>query len=279
MSGKSDNFQKNIEVSEGRTVQAGGYRLFVRDSGSNGPRVLFLHGLYCASSAGIPLLDGMAAYCRVIAPDLPGYGRSGPFPGRTGVDEAAEGVWNCLRVLGLDELELVAGYSMGGVVAARLLALNPEITGKLALLGAPSTKRAFSPLVQALRPSLLGDMVGSAASLGMRVLAAGASLALSRGNPWRIMLQGSVSSFGLVNARMVRSAFAVDIPRTAAALESVQVLVLSGDRDRIVYPEHATNWTGLLPRATLSWLPGEGHLAPFFTPGEASRRIEEFLRL
>lgn len=273
MSGKFEDFNLNA----GRLVKSEGFRLFFRDSDSTGARVLFLHGLYCASSAGIPLLDRMSEYCRVLAPDLPGYGRSGPFPGDAGVDEAAGGVWACVRKMGLEPVDMVVGYSMGGVVAARLLALHPGFSPRLALLGAPSMKRAFAPMVQALRPAIVGDTVALTASFGMRALAAVSGLVLSRANPWRIMLQGSVRSFGRVNARLVRSAFGVDITETARALENLQVLVLSGDRDRIVYPEHATNWTGLLPGAKLAWLPCQGHLAPFFTPGEASSRLQEFL--
>jgi len=71
------------------------------------PIVLLIHGLVVASTYMVPTAERIAPFCRVYAPDLPGYGESykpekdpelirargcaGPMDGRFGAHESAPG--------------------------------------------------------------------------------------------------------------------------------------------------------------------------------------------
>ena len=56
-------------------MQIGGRRVAYLDEGK-GPVLLFLHGWAAPVSTYRLLTDHLAAYCRVVAPDLPGFGGS-----------------------------------------------------------------------------------------------------------------------------------------------------------------------------------------------------------
>lgn len=112
------------------------------DAGSGDKTLLLVHGL--ASNAGfwremIPLLT---PHFRVIAVDLPGYGKSGkgnlPYGMRYYADAVAELI---------DELDLTnvtyVGHSMGGQIGITLALAHPESIESL-VLAAPAGVEAFS---------------------------------------------------------------------------------------------------------------------------------------
>lgn len=69
----------------------------------------------------------------IIAPDLPGYGWSGPAPHKWAKDDVAADVLALLDVLGLDRVLLV-GHTWGGFVGHLMVLMAPErFDGYLAL--------------------------------------------------------------------------------------------------------------------------------------------------
>ena len=75
--------------------------------------LLFVHCWGLSSAAFTELFDRLAGHYRVIAPDLPGFGRSPPFPGAVSYEAYADvlaGVLDERRI----ERAHVAGLSMGG---------------------------------------------------------------------------------------------------------------------------------------------------------------------
>jgi len=114
------------------TVVARGVRFHVTEAGSGTP-VLALHGWpqhhYCYRDLLADPPDGM----RVIAPDLPGYGWSGPAPHRWSKEAVASDVLALLDELGLDRV-LLAGHDWGGWIGYLVALRAPErIAGLLAL--------------------------------------------------------------------------------------------------------------------------------------------------
>lgn len=105
--------------------------LYLHDEGE-GAALLLLHGLG-ASARAFPL--GGFPGARVIAPDLPGCGRSGrwaAFEPR----ELAEGLLGALRERGVERFEVI-GHSFGGLVALELAALAPKAVAGLTLASVP----------------------------------------------------------------------------------------------------------------------------------------------
>jgi pimeloyl-ACP methyl ester carboxylesterase len=121
--------------------------LFYYDSEGDGPPVragaaqkttlMLIHGLGDEADSWrhiIPLLSG--AGFRVIAPDLPGFGRSA-VKGRINIDRHAEAVLALLRAAGAADREhpaVLAGNSMGAVIAEAAAFRRPDLVKALILI-------------------------------------------------------------------------------------------------------------------------------------------------
>ncbi len=127
----------SVEPASSRTIQAGGREIFVTESGE-GPPLLMLHG-------GGPGATGMSNFSRniptlanrfrVIAPDMPGYGRSSKGLDRKDpFGELARVMLGLLDALGVEKAHLL-GNSLGGSCALRLALEAPERADRLVLLG------------------------------------------------------------------------------------------------------------------------------------------------
>lgn len=101
-------------------------RFHVTESGpQDGRPVLALHGWPQHHWVYRDLLANPPQGLRIIAPDLPGYGWSGPAPHRWAKDDVADDVLALMDALGLDRVLLV-GHDWGGFVGYRMVLKAPE---------------------------------------------------------------------------------------------------------------------------------------------------------
>jgi pimeloyl-ACP methyl ester carboxylesterase len=111
-------------AAEPRFVKVGRGRIFHYDVGSGEPVVL-LHGYNHHAEAWVRNIAPLAADWRVIAPDLPGFGRSG-VPRMS----YSPGGYSRFLVAFLDALKVdsahLVGSSMGGAIALRTAIDNPD---------------------------------------------------------------------------------------------------------------------------------------------------------
>ena len=100
---------------------------------ADGRPVLALHGWPQHHWAYRDLLADPPPGLRIIAPDLPGYGWSGPAPHKWAKEDVASDVLALLDALGLDRVLLVA-HDWGGYVGYLMVLRAPErFDGYLAL--------------------------------------------------------------------------------------------------------------------------------------------------
>lgn len=101
------------------TLDLRGRAVFLRIAGSAaGPSLVLLHGLPTSSwlwRRCMPSLAEQLPDWRIIAPDLPGYGRSAPRPG-AGPRHLGRWLHALLDALGVEQFALV-GHDLGGLVA------------------------------------------------------------------------------------------------------------------------------------------------------------------
>lgn len=124
-----------LDASGATRVDVGPLALHVEQHGAGSP-VLLLHGFAGSARTMRPLIDALAERHRVIAPDLPGHGRS------DAPHDAAAYAWPALiRHLArlLDALDApqahVLGFSLGGRLALQLAARRPERVRTLCTIG------------------------------------------------------------------------------------------------------------------------------------------------
>lgn len=101
-------------------------RFHVTEAGPvDGRPVIALHGWPQHHWAYRDLLADPPPGLRIIVPDLPGYGWSGPPPHRWAKEDVAADVLALMDVLGLDRALLI-GHDWGGFVGYRMLLAAPE---------------------------------------------------------------------------------------------------------------------------------------------------------
>lgn len=101
--------------------------LFYYDTGAaNAPILLLIHGLGDESDTWRAIIPPLARRYRVIAPDLPGFGRSSGPNGGYSLTFFARTIAEFITALGLQQVTLV-GHSLGAMIAQRLSIGLPRI--------------------------------------------------------------------------------------------------------------------------------------------------------
>ena len=129
-------------------VTVNGLRMHARASRgappADAPTIVLVHGLGMSSRYMEPLLDELAPYARVFAPDLPGYGRSASPRKRLTLAGMADALDAWMGAVGIDSA-VVAGNSLGAQVIAQLGVRHPDRLTRAVLIGPtrdPSVGRA-----------------------------------------------------------------------------------------------------------------------------------------
>jgi pimeloyl-ACP methyl ester carboxylesterase len=118
-----------------RGVVIAGRRVNVVDTGGDGPPLVFLHGLGGRWQNWLLNIPAFMATHRVLAPDLPGFGRSEMPSGRISIQGFARVIDELCRTLGI-EAPVIVGNSMGGFVGAEVALAFPTRVRKLVLVAA-----------------------------------------------------------------------------------------------------------------------------------------------
>lgn len=113
-----------------------GRAVFYGETGE-GPPAVFIHGWGLNARTYARALPLMArAGARVIAPALPGFGRSDPLPGTYTWEKLAHWLDRLLEHAGVDEPAFLIGHSFGGGVATATAIWHPERARSLVLVNA-----------------------------------------------------------------------------------------------------------------------------------------------
>ena len=116
-----------------RTLDVDG-PIHLADFGGTGPTMVLVHGLGGSHANWLAVGAGLAAHARVLAPDLPGFGRT-PLAGRSArVRPNVELLDRLLDAVDGGPAVLV-GNSMGGLIAMMEAAARPEKVAGLVLVG------------------------------------------------------------------------------------------------------------------------------------------------
>ncbi|MFZ3325134.1 MAG: alpha/beta hydrolase [Methylocella sp.] len=109
-----------------RTADVGGFNLFYREAGApDAPKLLLLHGFPSASHMFRDLIPLLVDRFHMIAPDLPGFGKS-DMPGRgCTFDQIAETIDRFTEVVGFERFAIYV-FDYGAPTGFRLATRHPE---------------------------------------------------------------------------------------------------------------------------------------------------------
>jgi epoxide hydrolase 4 len=116
-----------------------GIQLACRAAGTQGPRIVFLHGFPEAAFVWDELMRALAGEARCLAPNLRGYAGSSA-PGEVSAYRAKHLVADVLALMqatGEGPIDLLVAHDWGGAIAWNLCAQFPQAVRRLVMLNSP----------------------------------------------------------------------------------------------------------------------------------------------
>jgi cis-3-alkyl-4-acyloxetan-2-one decarboxylase len=240
-----------------------------------------LHGLGASWQAWRAVGERLAPEFRVIAVDLPGFGRSPELPGgRFPLPEVAERLAAALDELGVSQ-HVIAGHSMGGGVSIVHALARPEAVRAIALL-APAGLIATGDVRRSWRLPLLHRASRELTRIGVPLLSRSAGLrrrAFARLVADPLALDEQTMRELALGSCLGRSTGAAGTAIVHAGLRDrvdrlrMPALVVFGDEDQVIDSSGGPRLAAALPSATLLMLPHTGHLPMIERPDEVAGAI------
>ncbi len=224
-----------------------------------GPPLLLLHGLGGSGRYWEGVAPSLAARRLLIAPDLPGFGRSDKPRVDYSRDFHVDAMRGLLDAVGVDGRLDIAGHSMGGVLGALLAVRDPPRVASLALVATPFPRRQLRAYGRPRGPLRL-----LAYRALQRIVPVISPLVRSATFPQAVIadyLRHTVDSYHMTsNALIWDPTVADELAGLSAALGPSPQLLLYSDEDTTIAPDNLPRWRTLLPAATVEIIPGAHQL-------------------
>jgi 3-oxoadipate enol-lactonase len=272
------NFDNTVRSM--KHISVGDAQLAVYTGGERGHRMLLVHGFPLNHTLWQPQIDYFIDHCRVIAPDLRGFGTSDATPGTVTMEQMADDMNAVLDQLGVDEKIIFCGLSMGGYVAwqfwrkykHRVLAMILCDTRACA-----DTEEAASAR-RKLATATLKDGSEAAAKVMLPKMFAPVTwdeqpqlVEKVRG----MMHAASPAGIAAALEGMAQRPAAYDLLPTI----DVPTLVIVGEHDAISTADEMRAIADAIPEAGWVEVPNAGHLSNLENPQVVNEAIAEFITL
>ena len=131
----------------GRLVDVGGHRLHIMCAGEDSPAVVIIPAIGEYSAAWRKVQDGLAVHTAVCVYDRPGLGWSDPVAAWPSAAGMARDLHSLLETAQVAPPLVLAGHSMGGLVARMFAHMYPDEVAGLALVDSshPEQNRRLPP--------------------------------------------------------------------------------------------------------------------------------------
>lgn len=241
-------------AAEGRVEAPGASLRWV--AWGSGPPLFLLHGGAGNSEHWTFQVPALARRFRVIALDARGHGRSTGDGRPLGYHLMAEDLLAVMDALGVGEASIV-GWSDGAIVGLDLAVHHPE--------------RVKALVAFAANYDLSGFRSGGSSSATFAAYTKRCEADYRRLSP----APGTFEPFMAALRRMWHAEPAF----TPAQLARVRArtLVVDGEHDEILRPEHQRSLAGMIPGARLLFIPGASHFAHWQRPEAFNEAVLGFL--
>ena len=272
-SGRS--LQKTMTMA---TIHANSAEFNVVERGA-GPPLLLVHGFPLDHSMWQRQIDGLADICRVIAPDLRGFGTSSVTPGSVTMQQFADDLAGLLDALGVTQPVVFGGLSMGGYVAWQFAQRH---RGRLARLILCDTRAvADTPEAAAGRRKTAERVVMEGASVVADSMLPKLFAPVTAHQQPKIV-EATRKVILQTDPRGIAAALLgmAERPDVTPQLDRIDVpaLLVCGQHDVISPPAEMRQIADQMPQARFIEIAGAGHLAPLEQPAAVNAAIRDFLR-
>jgi pimeloyl-ACP methyl ester carboxylesterase len=259
----------------------------VLDYGSGSP-LIFIHGLSGCWQNWLENIPYFARDHRVIAVDLPGFGRSEMPVQPISIKEYAHTIDTLMTELGIETAQIV-GNSMGGFIGAELAINHPERVERLVLVAAAGLSIEYIRTVrtQGLRHQAenvvffqLGWIASRSHTVAARRRLRTALLLLVAAHPAKLppaITHELVSGSGKPGFSDALDAMMHYPLRDRLEKIGCPTFVVWGDKDRLVPVKDADVFEKLIPDARKVVYEDTGHITMVERPARFNRDVHEFL--
>src|SRR5262245_38906506 len=243
-----------------------------------GTPLLFVHGFPLDHTMWQGQLDGLADRCRVIAPDLRGFGQSGVTAGLATMPRMADDLAQLLDGLTIKEPIVLCGLSMGGYVAWQFGLRFRERLAKLILCDtravgdtpeAAANRIGLAERVQKEGPSVVAESMLPKLFAPATLEAKAPCVDATR----QVMLRTNPKGIAAASRGMAQRP---DVTPWLSKFD-MPALVLCGQHDAISKSDEMRGFAEQMPNARYVEIAGAGHMAPLEKPREVNAAIREFL--
>ncbi len=263
-------------IVEGNRVTVRSVQLYTRSAGTGVPVVL-LHAFPLSSAMWLAQREGLAAACRVITPDLRGFGGSRLGDDEPSIDLMADDVAAVLDREGV-ERAVIGGQSMGGYVTMAFCRRHPDRV--LGVILADTKAGQDADQARQNRERIARQVESDGTGVLVEEVLPGLIGTTTRER--RAMVYGRVR--GLVQAAppgavaWAQRAMAgrPDSFDTLAALKT-PALVIVGEEDRLTTREDAEAMLRAVPDGRLAVIERAGHLSAVEQPEAFNAAVAAFV--
>ncbi len=255
------------KTMNGKTVEVLGKKMYYVESGTGAPMVL-VHG-NTASLTWWSLVMDMPGH-RVIAPDLPNFGRSDPLD-VADIDVYADHLAAFIAALKLDA-PVVVGHSLGGAIVMSLAARRPGLAKAIVLVDSASpaglkTPEEHYPFIEQFK--INRDM--------MRQALAAVAPTMKNEALLDNMTDDAMKMAPLAFAGNARALERFNYVGRAGAFKG-PVLVIWGRKDSIITEAMARDTAAAYRNARLEIIDGVGHSVMVEAPDKFKNLLADFLK-
>jgi pimeloyl-ACP methyl ester carboxylesterase len=230
---------------------------------------------------GAAFLAALARHHEVIVFDNRGIGRSIPDANTFSIEDMAQDTAALIASLGLRRPALL-GWSMGGTVVQQLVADQPDLAGKVILMGTLAPDRYGAPVPRRVMQTLGGGRDVTFADV-MRTLFPPPVVPEAVECFIQDMFRPAGYRPPAIPPQVTQgqeealNAWPADIGvATALRASRIEALILAGTQDGIVPVQNSQALARLLPDARLIVVAGAGHAMMFQYPSSLARTIGRF---
>lgn len=275
--------QDGVPPDRVRDLEIEGRSIRYADVGE-GSAVVLVHGLGGSWQSWLENIPVLARHHRVIALDLPGFGRSDPLPPPAHTDTFVTVIDALLTEIGVTEA-VIAGHSLGGLVATLVAERRPQRARGLILVSAGSVALSRARLAMigigfglfnaVVRRTPLLDLVANHARLRWAFLRGAVQRPATLRPSLALEVIPAMRAPGFADA--VTSG--VEVVRESAPVSvRCPTTLIWGRDDHLVPLATAHLLRRALPGASLSVLEDVGHCAMFEWPEVFNQVVLDFLR-
>jgi pimeloyl-ACP methyl ester carboxylesterase len=247
-----------IAKTQGEYLQLGDISMYIEQHGKGEP-IIFLHGGMGSANSWADQVEFFSKNYRVITPESRGQARTTDSSAALTYHLMAE---DTLRLM--DKLKItsayIVGWSDGGNIGIDMAVHHPDRVKKLVAYGAN------------INPAGLQHHL-------LEYLRTVSPQKMQRDNGSEYLALSATPEHLPIIAQKIRVMWLAEPKFTAADLAKITspTLIMDGQQEELIRPDHAKEIAAAIPKAKLVMLPNVGHYATFKTPKLWNDTVAKFL--